>query len=45
MYEHEHCLGLNGRQITLLMDSIAKNSVAVEIPGVATINFALVGTV
>jgi len=46
MYEHEHYLTvLNGKQVTLLMDSIAKNSVAIEIPGVAIVNFSLVGTV
>jgi len=45
LYEHEQDLPLSTRQVTLLLNSIAKESVAIEMSGVATVNFSLVGTV
>ncbi|CAL8145512.1 unnamed protein product [Orchesella dallaii] len=43
--KNESYLTLTPRQLTLILDSIHKESVAIEISNVATVNFAFVGTV
>ncbi|CAL8136666.1 unnamed protein product [Orchesella dallaii] len=43
--ENEPYLELSPRQLALLLDSISRDSVAIEMSGIANINFSLVGTV
>jgi len=45
LYKNEQHLNLNSKQLILLLDSVDKDSVAIEMSGVAPINFSLVGTV
>lgn len=45
LYENESHLNLNCRQVTLLLDSISRNSVGIGTPGIVVLNYSLVGTV
>lgn len=45
LYENESHLSINCRQVTLLLDSITRNSVGIGMPGIVVLNYSLVGTV
>ncbi|CAL8146949.1 unnamed protein product [Orchesella dallaii] len=44
VHEYEHSPILNCKEVTLLLDSTSKESVAIEIWGVVTINLSFIGT-
>lgn len=45
LYENEHLVLLNGKQMTLLIDRIAQDAVGIAMPGIFVINYSLVGAV
>ncbi|CAL8146340.1 unnamed protein product [Orchesella dallaii] len=45
LHEYGENLTLSGRQLTLLLDSIEKDSVAMEMTGISNVNFSLIGKV